>query len=361
MKSYLLPNTTENVLSLDELSSDPVSGALLRFVTFVNYAILIGAISFVGVILNLLNIAVFFKQGFKDTINIPFLGLAVADVCGLISLIWMSICYNPLMVGALPAFSFIDIQHITAGWPHVCFTRISGWLTAFITFERYLCIAVPLKVKRILTRKRTIIAVVFIFLIVIVSVVPVYVAIYIAPRLEEDGALVFGIKYIPDGANLENFSIYFSTFLQLSSFAFVIVCTSGLVYKLNKKSKWRQATSSAGQNEAVSNRDKKVVKMVISMAVVFIVSFTPVVIHMVAMLSKHDYMVGGRYQNLFLLCGTFVFNLEAINCSSSLCIYLKMSSQFKAVFLSLFGFKDGSKTKIQRHQSIKLPSGGETL
>ncbi|KAH9503859.1 hypothetical protein Btru_064010 [Bulinus truncatus] len=301
--------------------------------------------SFVGLVLNLLNIAVFFKLGFKDTINIPLLGLTIADVIGLISLIWMSMCYNPLMVDAFPEVNFIEIYHVTAGWPHVCFTRISGWLTAFITFERYLCIAVPLKVKTIVTRKRTIVVVIVIFLVVIASVLSVYVAIHIGPYASERGTPVFGIVYIPGGAALESFSIYFSTFLQLSSFVSVIICTTGLVYKITEKSKWRIATSSAGQNEAVSNRDRKVVKMVISLAAVFMVSFTPVVVHMVAMLSQHEYMVGGRYQRLFLLCGTFVFNLEAINCSSSLCIYLKMSLQFKTVFMSMFGFSGYKKNR----------------
>ncbi|CAL1531941.1 unnamed protein product, partial [Lymnaea stagnalis] len=311
---------------------DLISEEQLKLVTFVNYAVIACAISFIGILLNLVNAAVFVKQGFKDTIAISLFGLTAADTGGLVSLIWMSLCYNPLVVDGLPHVDFIGVQHITAGWPHVCFTRVSCWLTAFITFERYLCIAFPLKVKRILTPRRTAIVVIAIFTIIILSVVPVYVAIHFASSVSaRNNSEVIGIAYIPGGAALENASIYCSTFFQLSSFVCVIVCTVGLVYKITERSKWRTAASSASKNESISNRDKKVVKMVVVLSLVFIASFTPVILHMIAMLCQPGYMVGGRYQNLFLLCGTFVFNLQAVNSGSNIFVYLKMSTNFKLV------------------------------
>ncbi|XP_059146745.1 ultraviolet-sensitive opsin-like [Physella acuta] len=326
-----------DVSYLDIGSFDPVSDGMLKTVTIVNYAFLIGVISVTGVVLNIINIAVFLKQGFKDPINIPLVGLAVADTGGLVCLIWMSLCYNPLVVGSLERLDLVGIQHITAGWPHVCFTRITGWLTVFITFERYLCIAFPLKVKAILTPRRTAIIVVVIFIVLILTVVPVYIAIYIDRVFSSKyNRTLFTIVYIQDGVSLEKFSLYCSTFLQLSSFVLVAMLTTGLVVKITQKSKWRIATSSANQNEAVSSRDRKVVRMVIFISGIFILSFTPVVIHMLAMLSVADFIVGGRYQNLFLLCGTFVFNLQAINSSANIFVYLKMSSKFKDVFMSMF-------------------------
>ncbi|XP_059150966.1 FMRFamide receptor-like [Physella acuta] len=330
-----LPENDLHVLDIVPL--DPVSDDLLKTVTIVNYAFLIGVISVTGVVLNLVTIAVFLKQGFKDPINIPLVGLAVADTGGLVFLIWMSLCYNPLVVNSLERLDLVGIQHITAGWPHVCFTRITSWMTVFITFERYLCIAFPLKVKAILTPRRTAIIVIVIFILLILTVVPVYIAIHIDRVFSsKQNKTVFTIVYIEDGVDLEKISLYCNAFLQLSSFVIVAVLTTGLVVKITQKSKWRNATSSANQNEAVSSRDKKVVRMVIFISGIFILSFTPVVINMLGMLVVADYTVGGRYQNLFLFCSTFGFNLEAINSSANIFVYLKMSSKFKEVFMSMF-------------------------
>ncbi|KAH9492203.1 hypothetical protein Btru_026541 [Bulinus truncatus] len=327
--------TTENYTRDVDGAVDPIGDDLLRTTMFVNYGVIGGLISLVGVVLNAINITVFIAQGFGDTINISLLGLAVADAGSLVSLVWMSLCYNPLVVGALPEVNFIEIQHVTAGWPHVCFTRISAWLTAFITFERYLCIAVPLKVKDLLTRGTTIIIVAFIFLVVIATVIPVYVAIHITSHVyDTNGHNHYGIEYIPGGPELENASVFSNSMHQLLTFVIVILCTSGLVYNMNEKSKWRNSATSSVKSETVHVRDKKVVKLVIIIAVTFIASFTPVVIHLLAMFCEYEFTVGRKYQNLFLFCGTFAFNLEAINASSSFFVYLKMSSKFRNVLVN---------------------------
>ncbi|XP_059146733.1 uncharacterized protein LOC131934666 [Physella acuta] len=193
----------------DWMMGDPISDDVLKIVMFVNYGVIVGVISSTGVIFNLVNIAVFLKQGFRDPINISLVGLAVADTGGLVCLIWMSLCYNPLVVDSLERLDLVGIQHITAGWPHVCFTRITGWLTVFITFERYLCIAFPLKVKAILTPRRTVIVVVLTFSTILASAVPVYVAIHIDAVFNfKANQTTFTIVYIHGGQNLENASMF---------------------------------------------------------------------------------------------------------------------------------------------------------
>lgn len=76
-----------------------------------------------------------------------FSGLAVADLCSLMALIWTNICYAPLIKTADLTFEAEELHYLTSGWPHVAFTRVSSWITAFITFERCICITMPLKVR----------------------------------------------------------------------------------------------------------------------------------------------------------------------------------------------------------------------
>ncbi|KAK0056412.1 allatostatin-A receptor, partial [Biomphalaria pfeifferi] len=71
--------------------------------------------------------------------------LAVSDVGMLGTLVWLNLCFNPLFHNLDLPFDSVEIQYLTAGWPHVVFTQITSWITAFITLERCLCIALPLK------------------------------------------------------------------------------------------------------------------------------------------------------------------------------------------------------------------------
>lgn len=53
---------------------DPVSDELRMMFQVVNYVVLCGSISFFGIGANIINIAVFYRQGFKDGINISLFG-----------------------------------------------------------------------------------------------------------------------------------------------------------------------------------------------------------------------------------------------------------------------------------------------
>ncbi|CAG5119001.1 unnamed protein product, partial [Candidula unifasciata] len=72
--------------------------------------------------------------------------LSVADLVCLLILLWNNILLNPLIY-TLPFFPLdqFEIVVITAVWPHVVFARISACITAFISTERCLCVAFPLK------------------------------------------------------------------------------------------------------------------------------------------------------------------------------------------------------------------------
>lgn len=73
-------------------------------------------------------------------------GLSSSDLGCLITLIWTNICYNPAFNDLDLPFSPIDFQYLTGTRLHIVFTRVTGCITAFITLERCLCVAMPLKV-----------------------------------------------------------------------------------------------------------------------------------------------------------------------------------------------------------------------
>ncbi|XP_005098168.1 uncharacterized protein LOC101862412 [Aplysia californica] len=319
-----------------------VDADLLNIFIFIFYVVVLGIVSFFGMIFNTINIIVFFKQGFKDTVNITLFGLAVSDVLSSLTLLWMSISYNPLFMNADLPIDQQGFTYITAGWLRLCFARISSWITAWVTFERCLCIALPLKVKTIITPTTTNVVLVGIYLTMIVSVVPVYYSISLGPRFFPGrNATKIGLIYTEDGLNTKDVCLSINTLSQIAAFIAVLVCTVILVQNLLVKSKWRQSTSSSAKQESVTNRDKKVVKMILLCAVIFIVCLLPGTLNIIAQFSINEYNMVGRYHNLYLLTWTVLNSMEAVNSTVNIFVYYNMSSKYKEILREMFNRNKG--------------------
>ncbi|XP_005108673.1 tachykinin-like peptides receptor 86C [Aplysia californica] len=262
----------------------------------VNFVALCGVISLFGVGSNLVNIAVFAKQGFQDSMNISLLG---ED------------------------------------------TVITAFITAFITFERCLCVVLPLKVKMMITPRRTKFIIISIFLIMFSVFCPFYYVNRLVWEFDSTrNATLLKIMYTEKKEIVETItffihSVTFSTF----SFVFVICCTIVLVAKLNSKTKWRLATAAKGvgsQSEGVGVKDKKVVKMVTFISTIFIVCFVPSTLIFLFMALEPEFSFGGGYKNIYFVVWSFSFVLETVNSSVNIFVYLNMSSKYRATFTNMF-------------------------
>lgn len=82
----------------------------------------------------------------------PCLGLAVSDLCCLITLVGSNILYTPaVIISDLPGQN-MEVSYLIFIIPHLTFTRVSSWITAVIALERCLCIIAPLKVTSVSRR-----------------------------------------------------------------------------------------------------------------------------------------------------------------------------------------------------------------
>lgn len=325
--------------SMNEESPDVLSDDAMPYIYVINLSICCGVISIFGMVTNSINITVFLRQGFKETINISLFALAIADLCSLIALLFVSVCYNPLfMYSGLPILT-TELQHFIGAWTHIVFMRITGLITVFITFERCLCITFPLKVKGILNPFRVTIIIVSIYLFVLCNLVPNYFGAALGwkfvPRLNR--TVIGNINYDPNSI-LVQFSHALQPFYPVFSFTTVVVCSYILIRQLNQRSKWRNTTAAAGgQNDQKSLvRDRQVVKMVVYVAIIFIVTYTPSLALFICMLIMPDFNMGYRLQNSFILTYSISFAFEAINSSLNIFVYYRTSSNYKHHFRSLF-------------------------
>ncbi|XP_012942245.1 proteinase-activated receptor 1 [Aplysia californica] len=331
LKPEMVPGNISLPASSEIAETGIVSGQLLNISSTVLY-ILVGFISFFGIVFNAINIIIFFKQGFKDTVNISLLVLAVSDMLSSLALLWLSVCYNPWYAKADLPFDLQSVAYLTGGWPHLCLARISGWITAFVTFERCLCIALPLKVKAIITPRRTIYALVGIYFSMVATVAPVFYSIRLEPKyLPMINETKIVMVYVANGIVIENVFTSVNIFSQFASFSAVIVCTAILVQNLLRNSKWRQSTSSCVKQESVSNRDKKVINMIIFISCIFIICYLPSIVNLIVMIAYPAYDIGGRYHNLCVLIWAFLKPLEGVNSSVNIFVYFSMSSKYREI------------------------------
>ncbi|XP_035828160.1 uncharacterized protein LOC101851830 [Aplysia californica] len=272
------PEDNSSVTSLALQQGGLVDDDVLRIFILVFFVVALGTISFFGIVFNAINIIVFIKQGFKDTVNIALFSLAISDLGAVVPLLWESICFNPSFANADLPFDTQDIVYLTAG------------------------------------------------------VVPVYYSVRLRSKFfAQRNTTKIGLVYIPNGTFIEKFSILINAFAQFASFFAVIVSSAILVQSLVRKSKWRQSTSSTAGQESFSNRDKKVVKMILIIAVIFIACFLPSAVTFIAQSITPEYNIVGRFQNMFLLTWAIFTSVAAVNSSVNIFVYYNMSSKYKDI------------------------------
>ncbi|XP_059173501.1 uncharacterized protein LOC131954037 [Physella acuta] len=305
---------------------------------FVSLVLVPSVVSSLGIIFNIINIVVFVKMGFSETINISLLGLAVADVGVLLTMVGFSVIYNPVLLTSVANMDVINaVNYVALGWPHVLFSRIVACLTTYITFERFLCVVMPLKVKAIITPTKTVAVVTGIYSFIILSLIPAFVANQIGLRFNPQlNQTSIGLITAPNANLLEDVSLTITNIVEISSFVLIVIFTAGLIQTFARTSAWRNKSSSASKSKS-SSRDKVLIKMVLFISLVYIVCSFPDVAGTVAMLFVKDFSVKGRERNVFVSAFAVFFNISSLHSTASLFIYIKMSSRFQQNFAALCG------------------------
>ncbi|CAL1541357.1 unnamed protein product, partial [Lymnaea stagnalis] len=292
------------------------------------------SVAFLGIVGNVINVAVFLKLGFRETTNITLLGLAISDLGCLLSAEWVYLCFNPLFNNADIPFVPFEIENITGGWPHICFGRITGVITAYVTLERCLCITLPLTVKAVLTPRRTSLVIVCIFLVMFISVSPVFTVNLLEWKFyPSSNRTRVGIVYTNNRSQVERIVFAITDFYSYIAFIVVSVFTVLLVSRLKGTRRWRR-DSTTNQTSA-ARKDGKVIKMVLTVSVVFIACFFPITVVFIGTMVFPQFGTGGRYANLFYVVASCAYFLEIINSSVNFLIYLKMSSRFRHTYRKL--------------------------
>ncbi|CAL1538688.1 unnamed protein product, partial [Lymnaea stagnalis] len=276
--------------------------------------------------------------GFQDTVNISLLCLALSDMMSLVTLLWSSISWNPLFYHADLSFLPSDVEYLTGSLPHLLFTRVTGWITAFVAFERCVCITLPLKVKTIITATRIKITIACVCAWVTACQAPSFYTSYLAPKfVASRNKTVMGLVFRDDSDDIDGVTYAINLVSPFGSFALVVACTVITAVQLRRKSRWRQKTVASapgrkqGQEPGVSTKEQKVIKMVVMISTVFIVSFTPAnVAHIFYCAIAEQPVLLYTYWDVISVIFSFSKLFESVNASVNFFLYYKMSTRYRS-------------------------------
>lgn len=298
-----------------------------------------------GTIANAINLIVFLKQGFEDTVNISLFGLAVSDGGCLLTQLWVNIGQTPHLEKLGAPVMWAEIAYVTGSIPYLCFTRISSLIVSYITFERCLCIVSPFKVKSILSSKVTTSVIVSIFLVMFAVNAMAFTVNLIIWQYDSTTNRTLLRNVLADNrAEVESIIYSFNNFFGYFSFLSIILFTVTLVTVLNSKARWRKKTA-AMSLAASTTRDRKVIKMVVTISTIFILCYFPKTLVYFAIMVNPEFDMHGVYHNVIMMAISLTFCFETFNCSINILIYRNMSSRYRQILDAMFPvpFRSGKK------------------
>ncbi|GFO17658.1 chemosensory receptor c [Plakobranchus ocellatus] len=156
-----------------------LSDALLKMLMDSFFTPLIVCILTLGILGNVINIMVFRKRTPMDVMTTCFIALAVSD------LLYFSFCVPDFIAEAfikngMRILYNVDIRSLvllTMFYQKSLFNKISITITAFMAFERSLCVIRPFLVKKLFTRRRVVVILAAIYLCLIALFTPAMISV----------------------------------------------------------------------------------------------------------------------------------------------------------------------------------------
>ncbi|KAI8750772.1 P2Y purinoceptor 2 [Biomphalaria glabrata] len=284
---------------------------------------------------NTVNVIVFIKQGVKKRINFTLFCLSGSDLMGAM--------FTTLATGGFVRDIYIMSRRIDGDffftvfvWFESLFVDLSTALTVFIAIERCTCVARPLHFKSSFIALHTRGIILIIFLFILTNYIPLIATLELHKfRQSETNSTIFMIQFSSINNQLQQFNEFlFCTSLAAICLICVFVCAIIMYRGLKQSSRVRHNASYNMKTEhtqvaVLSNKERRVVKMIFFLACLYMVSATPRILYCwVCALNEF-----GR----FYLYLAYIHKFTTIMYGAfSIFIYVPFSPSYRNVILQFF-------------------------
>ncbi|GFS10521.1 FMRFamide receptor [Elysia marginata] len=232
-----------NVTLTTPISFQPQN--IRRFI-FINYILLCNIIAVFGIVSNIMNAVIFWRQGLAEAINVSFFALSLSDLCQLVMVVLVSNFHIPALALRSNFAVFLNrLTYYVCGVLRICFSRISVWITVLITLERCVCILSPLKVRVFFTPQRLSLVIAAIAALILISSSPVFATVKVVKSVEpKTNQTLYSLVVLKLGSSMQDFSVLAMMCTQLLSLSIIVINNVLLLLALKRrKQRWIQERS----------------------------------------------------------------------------------------------------------------------
>ncbi|XP_070173689.1 formyl peptide receptor-related sequence 6-like [Littorina saxatilis] len=301
---------------------------------------------------NVINMAVFYKQGLRERVNLCLFALSLADLLYLLQVmflngeqvhLWFTTRekYGPMM-------SFM-VNHNLIGL--YGFTWVSQVISAIIASERCLCVLSPLRSQTFI-KTRTMAVVISLVFVVVVGLYFVVAARYHMGCVYDPASDTAMVIYVASEfyQNHETLINYLDAFVYGAGIPVVVmvvvtITTTITAMKIRQAAKWRANSSASDAVKTLSPRDVALTRMLIGTSLLFMVCVFPIALFRCVWLFLPEINPGRRQHNLYFTCLWGLDAVSYVNSTFNIFVYYTMGSRYRDTFWSLVRGKKNSKTK----------------
>ena len=306
---------------------------------------------------NVINMAVYYKQGLKDRVNLCLFALSLADELVLIQAMFLFGEQIHVQFTTKenfgPLLRFIANNNLSGFYG---FSWVSQILSAIIATERCLCVLSPLQFQALLQTRTMAVIITAVYLVV----VGMYFIVATRYRI--------GCVFYPF-SNTVQYTLVAGEFYKkhkqiikyLDSFVYgagipvviIIVVTTATIttaMKIRQAATWRAGSSSASGSSSsslssISRQELALTKMLFGVSVLSIVCISPYAFFRIAWLFLPEIEVGGRKHNFYLTGLWTIESFSFVNSSFNILVYYTMGTRYRDTFRSLCGIKKRDKAR----------------
>ena len=342
-------NSTLISNNLQDQERDPIDDVLFEYLLIAFRFVMHPILSVTGISVNVINTAVFYKMGLSDGVTQNFFILSASDFALAICL-----CFNNMslisqrIIRTYIGYGESELKAQLMAWRSykaIPFPQnVSIVVTVVIAVVRCCCVAIPLKVKYLLTARRQLAIILTLSGITTITLVYVFAGSYTLyvynPITNSSIVYNAGIRW--SAMNGLNMALFFGSFIIVN--ACVIILSISLSRASEFRSSLSTGASTKGDNKdpvdgksKESMRDARIVRTVVLISVVFILcNIPPMVFYAVKLLIK-EFAPSGIYRNSngFLLMVAPASAL--LNLNVNVFIYVAYNTRFRKTLLSMIG------------------------
>ncbi|XP_013790874.1 FMRFamide receptor-like [Limulus polyphemus] len=348
--------TVESVFELENETKTETVDSELTYLRFRNLSrfwiqrVFVPIISFVGVVGNLLTIAIMTRRHMRSSTNNYLTGLAISDMLYLVCILILSIAHYSGMT---------DFHHINYWrlWPYTLLltdacSNTSVWLTVTFTIERYIAVCHPIKGKVYCTESRAKKVVITVALICCCLTLPTpfeWTVIEVTEPLTNKTTVQPTFSEL--GMNILYRNVYYWLCVSLFVFIPLILLTVFnffLIRSVRASKIQRNTMTRRRNNRNYSRQESKITIMLIAVVVLFTVCQLPTAVLLVYTTFHPQIPMTRGLGNIFNF-------LMAINSAGNFILYCVLSQQYRRTFSQIF-FPCLKTRLVRLHVDEMIPS-----